>query len=253
MCGLELPISVNKIVMRVVGPYEGSYGKVGDQEWYDSGMRVVGGEYVVAPKASMKEEVVLCNDVYNVTFPEGVVISPVCAPVFIPTVSGSKLLLFDKEGGTYLIKDEGKSLDMVGGKIEAGESSYDALIREVKEETGMTCFSPKFIGISPDVSSGRTHFYSYVYIAPVPDKVRLPPTFTRVVNFAYDYAKCVPWIPRLMGVIPKDVPLSSYYCRLDLPVFRARRKLFQKKDDSSERYKTHKVIKKYQGKQTKNL
>jgi len=249
MCGLELPVSVNKITMRVSGPYEGSYGKMGDQEWYDSGMRVIEGNYVAASRISTKEEVTLFNDVYNITFPEGCIISPVCAPIYIPTVSGSKLLLFDNEGGTFLFKDKEKSLDMIGGKLESGESSHDALMREIKEETGFCCFAPRFIGISPDISDPRGHFYSYVYIAPVPDKVVLPDTFSRFEHFKYDYEKCVPWLPRLVGIIPKDVPLSSYYCRLDPPLFRPRRKLFQKRDDVDDKYKTHKVIKKYQGKQ----
>jgi len=253
MCGLELPVSVNRIVMRVAGPYEGSYGKCGDQEWYDSGIRVVDGQYVVASRMSMKEEVMLCNDVYNITFPEGIVISPVCAPVHVNVVSGAKVLLYDHDGGTYLIKDGDKSLDMIGGKIEVGESSFDALAREIQEETGLTGLQPRFVGVSPDISDKRVHFYSYVYIAPVLDHVRLPDCLFRFQGYNYNYDKCMPWLPRLIGILPQNVLLSSYYLRLDIPVFRPRRRLYQKKDDVEERYKTHKVIKKYQGKQLRRL
>ena len=74
--------------------------------------------------------------------------------------SGSHLLhpvvhlhVFDAQGNVYLQKrPEWKDIQpgtwdtAVGGHIDFGETPEEALTREVREELGITCFTPEFIG-----------------------------------------------------------------------------------------------------------
>lgn len=53
----------------------------------------------------------------------------------------------------------------VGGKIEENESPDEALIREVKEETGLTLTSYRFRGIVTFVSDTWEGEYMYLYTA----------------------------------------------------------------------------------------
>ncbi len=52
----------------------------------------------------------------------------------------------------------------IGGKLEAGESPDEALLREAKEETGLTLTSRRFRGIVTFVSDGYTE-YMYLFTA----------------------------------------------------------------------------------------
>lgn len=59
------------------------------------------------------------------------------------------------------VKDDWKGLVLPGGHIEVGESVVDAVVREIKEETGLTISGPKLCGIKQfplregDYSLGR--------------------------------------------------------------------------------------------------
>lgn len=52
-----------------------------------------------------------------------------------------KILLQDS------VKNDWKGFTLPGGHIEIGESIVDAIIREMKEETGLTVVNPKLCGV----------------------------------------------------------------------------------------------------------
>ena len=54
---------------------------------------------------------------------------------------GNKLLLQNR------IKDDWKCYTLPGGHVEAGESFVDAVIREMKEETGLDIINPRLVGV----------------------------------------------------------------------------------------------------------
>ena len=63
---------------------------------------------------------------------------------------GNRVLLQNR------IKKDWKGYTFPGGHVEAGESFVDAVIREMKEETGLTVISPKMVGIKQfPIKDGR--------------------------------------------------------------------------------------------------
>ena len=70
-----------------------------------------------------------------------------------------------KDGDKYLlqnrVKKDWQGYTLPGGHIEPGESIVDAVVREMKEETGLTVHDPKLCGVKQfpidhnDYSSGR--------------------------------------------------------------------------------------------------
>lgn len=54
------------------------------------------------------------------------------------------------------IKEDWKGFTLPGGHIEKGESIADAVIREMKEETGLTIYNPKLCGVKQfPIDNGR--------------------------------------------------------------------------------------------------
>ena len=54
------------------------------------------------------------------------------------------------------VKEDWKGYTLPGGHIEIGESIVDAIVREMKEETGLTILNPKLCGVKQfPIEDGR--------------------------------------------------------------------------------------------------
>ncbi len=70
---------------------------------------------------------------------------------------GSKVLVQDRLNKNW------KGLTFPGGHVEKGESFTDAVIREVKEETGLTIYSPRLCGIKQWPASDTERYIVLFY------------------------------------------------------------------------------------------
>ena len=64
------------------------------------------------------------------------------------------------QNGQYLLQDrvkkDWKGFTLPGGHVEPGESIVDAIVREMKEETGLTITNPKVCGVKQcPIDEGR--------------------------------------------------------------------------------------------------
>lgn len=69
------------------------------------------------------------------------------------TKFGQKCIIFDKEANKILVmkrshyKGDGDIWDFVGGSVDFGEDSKEAIKREALEETGLTLINPQIIDL----------------------------------------------------------------------------------------------------------
>ncbi len=57
----------------------------------------------------------------------------------------------------------------VGGKLEPFESPQQAVVREVREETGLDITSPKYCGLLTETAPNTYNWICYVYLADIAD------------------------------------------------------------------------------------
>lgn len=70
------------------------------------------------------------------------------------------VLCLIRNGNEYLLQDrvkkDWKGFTLPGGHVEPGESIVDAVVREMKEETGLTVENPKLCGVKQFPISGES-------------------------------------------------------------------------------------------------
>lgn len=70
---------------------------------------------------------------------------------------GTRILVQDRVG------DNWRGVAFPGGHVEKGESLTDAVIREVREETGLTIRSPRLCGVKDWVNEDGSRFIVLLY------------------------------------------------------------------------------------------
>ena len=73
---------------------------------------------------------------------------------------GSKVLVEEK-----ILADGQTGIIFPGGHVEAHESVTDSVIREIREETGLTVFSPKLCGIKDWMEDDGSRYIVFLYRA----------------------------------------------------------------------------------------
>lgn len=90
--------------------------------------------------------------------------------VFCIIQSGDLYLLLKRAKPPY----QGKFVP-VGGKVDPYETPYDAVIREVREETGLHISLPEFCGILTETSPIDYNWISYIYRVELESFIPAPP------------------------------------------------------------------------------
>jgi len=105
-------------------------------------------------------------------------------------VAGSKAVIL--VGTThYLINDEGKQSDFVGGRLEEDERPMDAMVREWKEETGLKPIQFTYHGTT-EAGEYVTHLFSARTSLAVLEKSR-----NKFVEYSPELSVAL-WVPRIL-------------------------------------------------------
>jgi 8-oxo-dGTP pyrophosphatase MutT (NUDIX family) len=82
-----------------------------------------------------------------------------------PLTLGARAVIHQpKTGAVLLVRHRySRGWELPGGGVEVGESALEALLREVVEETGVQCISPRILGVYHNRSvSERDHVALYM-------------------------------------------------------------------------------------------
>lgn len=72
---------------------------------------------------------------------------------------GTKVLVEDK------VSRYGSGIIFPGGHVEPGEPIVDSVIREVREETGLTIESPRLMGVKDWVNEDGSRYLVFLFVA----------------------------------------------------------------------------------------
>lgn len=141
---------------------------------------------------------------------------------------GEKILLLNREKSAWMGVWNG-----VGGKIEANETPIESVLREVKEETGITLMNAEYKG-KVTWTDGSTYFGGmYAYIAELPESYEYH-TPIKVEEGILDW-KEISWIlhPQNMGI----AGLKNYLAKMlnEQTIYEYQ---FTYKDDEIIKFKT---------------
>ncbi|RVU71708.1 MULTISPECIES: 8-oxo-dGTP diphosphatase [Lactobacillus] len=71
----------------------------------------------------------------------------------------NKILVLDRNDPVW------PGLTFPGGHVEAHESFHDSVIREIKEETGLTIADPKLVGVKQFYDHNHERYLVFFYVA----------------------------------------------------------------------------------------
>jgi len=144
-------------------------------------------------------ECVKVGDVYNISVGGEVRVSS--GPKLKEReVVSAKVVIFDNHR-SYVLQEEGKMLDFVGGKIEIGETSLEALRRESKEDTGIVVAGSQHVGVVERNTQGVV-FSTFLYVAPYEMNRHMK---NLVCLDHRDYKGVTSWVPDFYDFLGKAV------------------------------------------------
>jgi len=131
--------------------------------------------------------------------------------------SGVKVFFITKDRKLVGIREHGKRWDLIGGQLNFQETPIDALLREIKEETGLSMSVSQFVkaGVTTEQSDQGT-WISHVFFAVAPSSlVRCPCVEAYSFSNLSDFAKSGLARPRQVWVARHLEMISHWFSSWD--------------------------------------